>query len=212
MPCANVNPSLERRVSAEYPLQTQTTSSDERFGMTATDLIRRLHQHRQWVNQRLIAAADSLSDSQLRQPFAIGQGSIWKTLTHLFAAEYVWLATLNGDESPLTPGDVRGRLPGNQEGKDAAQSLDELLSRWSELDARWQDYLAGLTDTDLEDAVFKVSSLSGKRAATSRSDILLHVCTHAQYTTAQLVNMLRQAGQTDLPDVMLISMARAETL
>ncbi len=179
--------------------------------MTATDLIRRLHQHRQWVNQRLLTTVGALSDSQLRQPFAIGQGSIWKTLTHLFAAEYVWLATLIGDESPLTPGDVPGTLPGNQEGDDAAQSVDELRDRWSELDARWQDYLDGLTDADLKDAVFKVSSLSGKRSATSRSDILLHVCTHAQYTTAQLVNMLRQAGQTDLPDVMLISMARAET-
>ena len=180
--------------------------------MTATDLIRRLHQHRQWVNQRLLAAVDSLSESQLRQPFSIGQGSIWKTLTHLYAAEYVWLATLNGDESPLTPGDVPGSLPGNQEGDGAAQSLDELRSRWSGLDARWQDYLGRLTDAALEDSVFKVTSLSGKRSATRRSDILLHVCTHAQYTTAQLINMLRQAGQADLPDVMLISMARAETL
>lgn len=179
--------------------------------MTATHLIRRLHHHRQWVNQRLLAAVGALSDSQLRQPFSIGQGSLWKTLTHLYAAEYVWLATLNGDESPVTPGDVAGRLPGNQEAEDAAQSLDELQDRWSELDARWQDYLDRLTDADLEDAVFKVGSLSGRRSATSRSDILLHVCTHAQYTAAQLVNMLRQAGQTELPDVMLISLARAET-
>ncbi|MEZ5939745.1 MAG: DinB family protein [Planctomycetaceae bacterium] len=83
------------------------------------------------------------------------------------------------------------------------------LDRWKELDARRQDYLNQLTDAEFEDVVFKVS---GQRAATKRSDILLHVCTHAQYTTAQLVNMLRQAGQTDLPDVMLISMARTETL
>ncbi|MCA9112579.1 MAG: DinB family protein [Planctomycetaceae bacterium] len=176
--------------------------------MTASDLIRRLHQHRQWVNQRLLIAVGSLSDSQLRQPFSVGQGSIWKTLTHLHAAEYVWLATLNGTESPLTPGDVPSKLPGNQEGEDAAQSLDELQTRWNELDAQWQTYLEQLTDADLNDAVFKVNLLSGQRSATKRSDILLHVCTYAQYTTAQLVNMLRQAGQPDLPDVMLISMAR----
>jgi uncharacterized damage-inducible protein DinB len=212
LPLVVVNPVFERCVSAEYPLHKLTTSSDERFGMTSTDLIRRLHQHRQWVNQQLLAAVDSLSESQLRQPFSIGQGSIWKTLTHLYAAEYVWLETLNGDESPITPGDTPGRLPGNQEGDGAAQSLDDLRDRWSELDAQWQDYLHDLTDPDLEDAVFKVSSLSGQRSATRRSDILLHVCTHAQYTTAQLINMLRQAGQSNLPDVMLISMARAETL
>jgi hypothetical protein len=40
--------------------------------------------------------------------------------------------------------------------------------------------------------------------------VLLHLCTHAQYTVAQAVNMLRQAGLGPLPDVMLITMARQE--
>lgn len=178
--------------------------------MSVVDMIRRLHQHRQWTNRRLLASVESLSESQLRQQFLVGQGSIWKTLMHLYAAEYVWLATLNGDEAPLTPGDAEGNLPGNQGGDGAMQSVDELRNRWSELDESWQAYLCNLTEADLEDAVYKVSSLSGRRAATMRVDILLHVCTHAQYTTAQLVNMLRHVGQPDLPDVMLISMARQE--
>jgi uncharacterized damage-inducible protein DinB len=46
--------------------------------------------------------------------------------------------------------------------------------------------------------------------ATSRGDVLLHVCTHAQYTTAQAVNMLRQVGVEKLPDTMLITLARQE--
>ena len=41
--------------------------------------------------------------------------------------------------------------------------------------------------------------------------MLLHLCTHAQYTVAQAVNMLRQAGAEALPDVMLISLARQES-
>lgn len=178
--------------------------------MTATELVRRLHHHRTWVNRRLVNAAQSLTDDQLHQPFEIGQGSIWKTLTHLYAAEYVWLAALDGQVSACAPGDVPGKLPGNQEGDDAARSLAELDTRWNELDQRWHSYLNGLVDADLDDQAGRVSSLSGKRMLTRRSDILLHVCTHAQYTTAQLVNMLRQAGQSELPDVMLISMAREE--
>ncbi len=178
--------------------------------MNAANLIRRLHAHRLWVNQRLLTAVEHLSDEVVRRPFEIGQGSIWKTLTHLYAAEYVWLATLNGNETPLTPGDARGQLPGNQAGENAIRSVGELRERWAELDDGWRSYLADLTDEELSDRVFKVSSLTGERASTLRSDILLHVCTHAQYTTAQLINMLRHADQTGLPDVMLISMARAE--
>ena len=93
------------------------------------------------------------------------------------------------------------------------QSLDELENRWSELDRRWGAYLNSLTDVSLEEIVYKISTSSGlgKRHGTKRADVLLHLCTHAQYTTAQLVNMLRQLGASALPDVMLISLAREES-
>lgn len=178
--------------------------------MTETDSIRRLHEHRIWVNRRLIEAVQRLTDDQIRQRLPIGQGSVWKTLIHMMAAEYVWLETLLGNESPTMPGDVPNRLPGNQEGEGAIQTLVDLVDQWLELDARWDAYLESLTDESLNNTVFKISTSSGlgKRHGTKRSDILLHVCTHAQYTTAQLVNMLRQLGQSELPDVMLITMAR----
>lgn len=176
--------------------------------MHAADVIRRLHQHRQWVNHHLLEAAAALPPEQLRQSFAIGQGSVWKTLTHLYAAEYVWLAALQGDEAPVAPGDLPDGLPGNQQGEGAIVSLSELKSRWAELDARWKAYLEQLTDASLQQTVAKVSSLSGQRSTTRTLDILLHLCTHAQYTSAQLMNMLRQLGTADLPPTMLIAMAR----
>lgn len=182
------------------------------MALNAADLIRRLHQHRMWVNHGLLEVVRPLTDDQIRQPFAIGQGSVWRTLTHLLAAEYVWLEALLGNESPVMPGDVVGKLPGNQEGEGAIPSFDELASRWEELDQRWNVYLDTLTDDDLDEIVYKTSTSSGlgKRHGTRRADILLHVCTHAQYTTAQLLNMLRQLGVSPLPDVMLISLARQE--
>lgn len=180
--------------------------------MDASNLIRRLHQHRMWVNRQVLEAAGRLASDQLHQSFAIGQGSVWKTLTHLYAADYVWLEALHGNEDPQTPGDVRGKLPGNQEAEGAVTSLDQLIADWSGLDERWNSYLVQLRDDQLDDIVYKTSTSSGygKRHGTRRGDVLLHVCTHAQYTTAQLVNMLRQLGQTELPDAMLITMAREE--
>ncbi len=180
--------------------------------MTALDLIRRLHEHRMWANGLLVDAARTLSDEHLRRSFSIGQGSVWKTLTHLHAAEYVWLEALLGNEQPLLRGDAPGKLPGNQEGRQPIASLDELASMWTDLDDRWNEYVANLAATSLDDIVykFKTSSGIGERHGTRRADVLLHVCTHAQYTAAQLVNMLRQLGLTRLPDVMLISLARQE--
>src|SRR5262245_59094685 len=42
--------------------------------MDAVRLIRRLPQHRAWVNEKLLAAAAPLTEERLRQPFPIGQG------------------------------------------------------------------------------------------------------------------------------------------
>ncbi len=178
--------------------------------MDSIVLIRRLHEHRQWANKKLLDVAGQLSAEQLRRSFEIGQGSIWKSLLHLYAAEYVWLEALTGDEDPLTPGDVVGKLPGNQEGPEAIASLSELQARWSGLDERWNRYLEQLSPDALGDAVFKINSLTGQRSGTRRSDVLLHVCTHAQYTTAQAINMMRHVGVEQLPDPMLISLARQE--
>ncbi|TWT61411.1 DinB family protein [Rubinisphaera italica] len=175
--------------------------------MTAIDLINRLHEHRMWVNRQLLLASEELTKEQLQQPFEIGQGSVWKTLLHMLAAEYVWLEALEGIETPLMPGDRPGLLPGNQETEERIRSIEELCLKWKEVDRRWITYLDGLTQANLDEIVYKVSTSSqkGKRSGTKRGDILLHVCTHAQYTTSQLVNMLKHLGRTPLPESMLIS-------
>ena len=131
---------------------------------------------------------------------------------HLFGAEFVWLETLLGDENPVAPGDVKGRLPGNQLGDNKIQSLAELQQKWNDLAKRWSDYLAALSPESLDDTVYKISASinAGQRLGNRRSDILLHLCTHAQYTAAQIVNMLRQLGVEKLPETMLISLARRE--
>ncbi|MCA9015010.1 MAG: DinB family protein [Planctomycetaceae bacterium] len=175
-------------------------------------LISRLHEHRRWGNQALLESVQVLSERQRVQTFAIGQGSIWQSLLHLYAAEYLWLETLLGDEDPLVPGDLRGALPGNQKGEAAIQTLSELKQKWGALEERWLNYLEQLSEESLDDIISKRSSSSGKGRVhqTRRSDILLHVCTHAHYTAAQVVNMLRQAGATSLPDLMLITLARTQ--
>jgi uncharacterized damage-inducible protein DinB len=177
--------------------------------MNAVELLQRLHQHRTWVNSNLLTAAATLSDEQLQASFPIGQGSVWKSLLHLYAAENVWLEALLGNEAFLVPGDLPGKIPGNQQGEGGITGLADLRLKWSSLEQRWVSYLAALTPAALQEVVYRKSSL-GHRFGTRRSDVLLHVCTHAHYTAAQVVNMLRHVGVEKLPDTMLISLARQE--
>src|SRR5690242_6547717 len=94
-----------------------TSMCGKGMSMNAVELLQRLHQHRAWVNGNLLTAAANLTNEQLRSEFQIGQGSLWKSLLHLYAAEYVWLETLLGNEAFLVPGDLPGKLPGNQQGE-----------------------------------------------------------------------------------------------
>ena len=176
--------------------------------------IRRLHEHRQWATHHLLKAAAPLSDEQLQRPLAIGQGTLWRTLCHMYAAEYVWLEALLGNADPLTPGDLPGQLPGNQAGEGRAETLDELIERWSTLDTRWNAYLDDLTAEMLKQAIVKksTSSYAQQTVGTSALDIVLHVCTHAHYTLAQAMNMLRKLGVEPLPHSMLITLARQQAV
>jgi uncharacterized damage-inducible protein DinB len=180
--------------------------------MNSVDLIKRLHQHRAWVNANLVHAAGALTDGQLRTTYQIGQGSIWMSLLHLYAAEFVWLEALLGNDNPLVPGDLPGKIPGNQQGTGGIADFNDLQQKWTALEQRWTAYVASLKPETLDELVYKVSASSGlgKRFGTRRSDVLIHVCTHAQYTAAQVVNMLRQTGVDTLPETMLISLARRE--
>jgi uncharacterized damage-inducible protein DinB len=128
----------------------------------------------------------------------------------MYAAEYVWLGALERDEQAVAPGDLPGQLPGNQAGPGAAGSLDELRQRWAALERRWSEYLATLTPESLDELVYRFPSTAKGRFGSRRVDVLLHVCTHAQYTTAQTVNMFRQLGVEKLPATMLMAMARQE--
>lgn len=177
--------------------------------MNVIEMVRRLHGHRAWVNRNLLDAACRLSDEQLKAAFPIGQGSVWKSLLHLYGAEYVWLEALQGNENGVVPGDAPGMLPGNQLGEGGVADLADLRRKWAQLERRYTDYLAGLSPGALDETVARYSLALQARLTLRRSDVLLHVCTHAHYTAAQVVNMLRQSD-ADLPQTMLIAMARQE--
>lgn len=180
--------------------------------MNAVTVLQRLHQHRAWVNANLLTAAERLHEEQLHAVFPIGQGTIWKSFLHLYGAEYVWLEALLGNDDPLLPGDLPGKIPGNQQGQATILGLPDLHQKWVILEQRWTDYLSSLSPEALEELVYKKSTSSGlgKRFGTRRTDILLHVCTHAQFTTAQVINMFRHLGCEVFPETMLISLARRE--
>lgn len=168
--------------------------------MDAINQLRRLHEHRFWSNARLREVVRDLSPEQQSEPFEMGQGSVIATMVHLYAAEFVWLAALEGQGNPPSPFTFD------------FETYEKLEAAWVDLDQRWEIFLDQLEPALLSKLVIKrsTSSMAGQAVATPMCDVLLHVCTHAQYTTAQCANMLRHLG-VNVPDTMLITMSREQS-
>jgi len=162
---------------------------------TAVELVHRMHEHRLWVRIRLIEALGPLTEAQRTKVFPMGPGSLHRILIHMYGAELVWLEALLGTPSP--------RFPNDDEFADFAK----LLHAWAALDLRWSEYLESLTPAELDRLVVR-SNRAGVPHTTNVQEILIHVCTHGFYHTAQAVNMLRQLGVTPLPETNFITLAR----
>ena len=163
--------------------------------MTTADTIRRLHEHRLWTRARILAAARTCTDAELRQPVEMGIGTLVATIAHLFGAEAVWANVLEeGDAGFTMP--VPGDFP----------SLAALEEAWPPLDARWERLLARTDDADFL-AKPMVRTRDGKSYTTNAHDIFLHVCTHQHYHAAQISNMLRRMGKSLGPSDLIV-MAR----
>ncbi|MDZ4831204.1 MAG: DinB family protein [Phycisphaerae bacterium] len=153
---------------------------------TATDAIGRLHEHRRWFRVKMIEALKSLSPEEQRRTFPMGPGSAFAVAVHCWGAETGWISAVEGATAAMT-------LPGAE----TFPTLDSLLDEWKKTDARWDRFLAAVTDADLGKPVARVRD--GKTYTTTLADVLIHVTTHQMYHAAQFKNMLRQLGKTDLP-------------
>ena len=166
--------------------------------MDASDVVRRLHAHRAWANEQLVQAARRLDDQQLRRTFPIGQGSVWSSLVHLYGADVLWLEAFEARPQSPFPRD------------DDFDGLDALTAAWADLNGRWLDHLAALRVAHLSLPVTFLDLRGNRCTLAEVLDGHLQLCTHAAYTAAQVVNMLRQLGVQPLPNLMLLALSHAE--
>lgn len=156
--------------------------------MSAATLVRRMHEHRLAHRAALLDLCGRLDDASLRREFPIGQGSLWATLAHLYAAERVWIDVIGGETAAPMPQ------------PDDFADLPELLGAWERVDARWRSLLESVTDGTVSRTITRTNR-QGRTYSLPLDDLLAHVAMHALYTTGQALAMLRQLGVEPRPTV-----------
>jgi uncharacterized damage-inducible protein DinB len=135
------------------------------------ELLQQMYAHMEWADRRVLALVD-------RNPAAAAPAM--HLLSHLLAAERVWLLRLHGRDSsvqPVWPAMTR-------------EHMGELAAACHEGYTR---LLAESTPASLAAAVTYTNQF-GRTYSTQVRDILIHVAIHGAYHRGQLAAAIRAAG------------------
>jgi uncharacterized damage-inducible protein DinB len=132
----------------------------------------RLYEYVAWAHGRVLEVLRRQAEDNERAR---------KWLSHILAAEQVWLTRLRGADSAAVP--VWPDLTLAECAQLAAQNHKE-----------YQQFLNGLTEADFERAI-SYKNTKGVSFNTSIGDVLTHVAFHGTYHRGHIATLMRAAGQ-----------------
>jgi len=150
-----------------------------------TEAIRIHFDYSVWASGRLLNAAGQLSPEELARDFGTADKSIIGTLAHIFAADRVWFARVQGMQPAafVTPADY---------------DLAVLDREWPKLSDRWKSWAESLTDDSINEHC-DYKDMKGNAHRTPLWQICLHVVNHATHHRGQVSGFLRMLGRTPPP-------------
>ena len=134
-----------------------------------------------WASSKLLDAAGRLNSEELTRDLRVSHTSLLGTLQHIYYADRVWLARLEG----RTLAAFMDPEPG--------PGLDALKEHWPVVIKGLRDFVEYAPDGLFEkDLTFK--RLNGDAQSMAHWQVLLHIVNHATLHRGQVMAMLRQLG------------------
>jgi uncharacterized damage-inducible protein DinB len=162
----------------------------ETWQLLDTALLRPIFRYNTSANEQIRKAAIVAGDELLRRPLDLWYGTMYDLLAHVTGAEQNWLIRVRDRATP----------PGMPSAGDYA-GLDALLTRWRELDAEWEAYVATLHPTDLDASLRWTNQRGEPQEAPQWRPIVqvpFHSTEHRGHAGAGLTLLGIQHGQLDL--------------
>jgi len=140
--------------------------------LISSEVLRTHIDYTAWASRRLVEAASQLSEEELTRDFKTANLSALGTLVHIFAADRIWLARIEGRPQPdfVTEAD---------------HQLTVIQNDWPALHERWRAWANGLTEKRWED-LLSYTDLRGNRWNQPLWQIVLHVVNHGSHHRGQV--------------------------
>lgn len=167
------------------------------------DYARVMARYNRWMNEKLYAVADKLTDEDRKKDRGAFFGSIHRTLNHLLLADRVWLGRFNEvklEEGEFGPGGIRTL------DQELYSDFEELRRERAKTDDEIDAYVATLTAEKLAGNLRFL-----RRGAVNEFPLwhaVAHVFNHQTHHRGQVTTLLMQTGH-DPGSTDLIAMLRA---
>ncbi len=139
-----------------------------------------------WATKKILDKAAKVSDEAFLapQPAGFSAGSLRGTLVHALSAEWAWRMRLQHGVSPTAFLSER-EFP----------NLSALILRWATEEDRLREYVAGLSDEQLDTALH-YKSMAGADRVHTISHVLTHLVMHGHQHRAECAAMLTNIDQS----------------
>jgi len=159
------------------------------------DNYRFMARYNRWMNQRMYAACEGLSDAQRKADQGAFFKSIHHTLTHLVLADKMWLARFarQGVEFAALPPELLAVPEGSDYTSDLPSDWADLKQTRDALDAAVEQWLASMP-SDFLSSTMRYANTRGVQRAHPAWQALTHFFNHQTHHRGQVTTLLTQQG------------------
>lgn len=153
--------------------------------MVTAGWCRLMARYNRWQNRAMMEEVAALDEAGRRADRGAFWGSIQSTMAHLLWADHVWMARLDGWDTPHAALDESpGFVADWSEYRSKRQITDARISRWAQ----------ALGQTDLEGDLAWYSRAAGREMVVPRAVCVVHMFNHQTHHRGQIHAMLTEAG------------------
>jgi uncharacterized damage-inducible protein DinB len=137
-----------------------------------------LYAYHRWANRRLFDHASSLGEELVSRDVGkqFSYTTVRRMFSHLYGADWIWLARWNGVATTTVPGDE-------------FKTLASIRAPWDELEREQRSFVEGLAPADLE-RVIEYRNQEGKQLRAQLFPLLQHVANHATHHRSEIATMI----------------------
>jgi len=142
-----------------------------------------LYEYNYWASERILAAAERVSQEQWSAPSPHSFGSLRRTLLHTLDTEFGWRMRCQHNQS--TPDLSEADFP----------ALDMMKQRWQDEETAMREYLASLQDDDLN-GLLRYTTDEGEKRERVLWHCLLHIVNHGTQHRSEAAALLTEYGSS----------------